>query len=209
MKGLILCGGKSSRMGTDKGLLKQDKLTWTEIAAQKLSNLDLPILVSISQQQLPAYSSLFKPDQLILDRNELAIGGPLLGLLSAHLLFPQQDLFVLACDMRDISLSLLKNLHNEYSEGNCEALVYSTENICQPMCGIYSSTGLARINDLFANQQLQKHSMMYVLERLKTIAIPVKEDDLACFINYNTPEELTGTSISTKSPLDPSHKGQP
>src|SRR4030095_3736406 len=208
MKGLILCGGKSSRMGTDKGLLKQDELTWTEIAAQKLAYLDLPILVSINAQQLPEYSSLFKPDQLILDRYDLNIGGPLIGLLSAHLQFPQQDLFVLACDMRDISLNLLQNLYNKYREGNCEASVYSTDNMYQPLCGIYSCAGLTRINDLAGNQQLQKHTMMHVLERLKTITIPVKEEDFARFINYNTPEELIGTSISTKSTFNASHKGQ-
>ena len=209
MKGVILCGGKSSRMGADKGLLKQDDQTWSQIATQKLIDLHLSVFVSINHQQKPAYSKLFGEHQLIPDRDDLHIGGPLLGLLSAHLQFPNDDLFVLACDMRDVSTRLLLDLLNNYNQGNYQALVFSTQHIHQPLCGIYSAPGLANIHTLLRQQQLQKVNMMHVLEKLDASFIPVQEKDLPYFVNYNTPEEFTGLSISTNSSFDASHKGQP
>lgn len=39
MTGIILCGGKSSRMGSDKGLLSTSGITWAETACQSWPHL--------------------------------------------------------------------------------------------------------------------------------------------------------------------------
>jgi len=47
MLGIILCGGESSRMGTDKGLLIKDQKTWTRATFEKLELLSIPVKISI------------------------------------------------------------------------------------------------------------------------------------------------------------------
>jgi molybdopterin-guanine dinucleotide biosynthesis protein A len=57
MRGVVLCGGQSSRMGTDKGLLLHQSITWVQQAISTLTQLNTPVLLSINEQQLIAYNN--------------------------------------------------------------------------------------------------------------------------------------------------------
>lgn len=188
--GLVMCGGSSTRMGTDKGLLKEGGQTWAEIAAGKLIALNLPVVVSVNEQQLPGYKQIFTKEQLIADKDIFGAKAPLFGLLSAHLQIRTKDLFVLACDIRDMTIAFMQALLEVYKRGTHEAYVYQTGERPQPLCGIYTGGGLHKIYALFQEGNLQRFSMMHALETLHTKYIPVPEESLAAFHNYNRPEEL-------------------
>lgn len=192
MKGIVLCGGASTRMGTDKGLLKEEELTWAELAAGKLSALNLPVFVSVNKAQVPVYEQIFSRKQLIVDNASFDEKAPLFGLLSVHLRFPNDDLFALACDIRDMTTTLMKGLFNEHKEETYEAYVYHTGDRPQPLCGIYTISGLRNTYNLYQKGQLKRYSMMYILELLQTKYLPVEEEDLTAFNNYNSPDELNG-----------------
>jgi len=188
MTGVVLCGGQSTRMNADKGLLQKNNITWAQHTANKFSDLHLPFIVSLNQQQPHFYASLFNAEKLLVDDKDMTVKGPLLGLLSVHQQLPEEDLFVLACDMQEITKDLLQNLLNAYKQGYDDAYVYITE--CpQPLCGIYTSKGLAKIYEL--HQQLKRYSMMHVLELLHTKYMKAGEDLFRCFTNYNSPEDIT------------------
>jgi molybdopterin-guanine dinucleotide biosynthesis protein A len=191
MKGVVLCGGQSTRMGADKGLLKLGNITWAELAASKLSSLQIPVSLSVHKEQAAVYSKIFSPGQLIIDNEALSIKGPLLGVLSAHQNFPDEDLFILACDMIEMSGSVLQDLVNNYQQVPFEAFVYTTSERIQSLCGIYSSMGLKKIHHLLQHSKLKKFSMLSVLELLNANYISVPEPLLHCFTNYNSQEELT------------------
>lgn len=190
MTGIVLCGGNSTRMGTDKGLLKEEEQTWAELAASKLTALHLPVVVSVNREQLQMYEQIFPADQLLADNDTFDAKAPLFGLLSVHLKLQSEDLFVLACDIRDMTTALMENLVNEYNQKTHEAYTYHTGDRPQPMCGIYTAEGLKRIYDLYRQGHLNRYSMMHTLKVLKTKYIPVKDEDCPAFNNYNTPEEL-------------------
>lgn len=190
MKGIVLCGGNSTRMGSDKGLLKEEEETWAEIAARKLAALNLPVFVSVNRKQVPTYSQIFPGEQLITDHPGFEKGAPLFGLLSTHLQLPGNDLFVLACDMKDMQPRLMQDLHTSFQTAPTEACVYHTGLRPQPLCGIYSADGLQKIHNLYKSRQLKKYSMMHVLEILNTTFVAVTAEDLPAFHNYNHPEEI-------------------
>lgn len=99
MTGVILCGGQSTRMGTDKGLIPCPEGIWARAAFNKMAALHLPVVVSINPSQYGEYSHFFSAAELITDDQSLSLAGPLLALLSVHRHIPAEDLLVLACDM--------------------------------------------------------------------------------------------------------------
>jgi molybdopterin-guanine dinucleotide biosynthesis protein A len=165
MLGVILCGGQSTRMGSDKGLLKLHANTWAQTAMDKMSTLSLPVVLSVNERQLADYAAIFPDTPLITDHESLKLKGPLCGVLSVHLRYPSEDMVVLACDMPLLDPVLLQNLLTSYrQEPASHAFVYTLDGEPEPLCAIYKSKGLAHIIQLYHSQQLPKHSMKYMLE---------------------------------------------
>jgi len=190
MKGVILCGGQSTRMGTDKGMLQKDATTWAQLAFNKLAALSIPVVVSVNEQQQNTYSNFFDASSLIIDDANLNIGGPLHGMLSVHTQFPSSDLLILACDMVAMETPVLQHLYNHSLTTNKEAIVFMNTGKAEPLCGVYKASGLQKIKVLYAQGELKRHSMMYVLELLGADYLNVPEEWVGCFDNYNLPENI-------------------
>jgi molybdenum cofactor guanylyltransferase len=190
MTGVVLCGGQSSRMGSDKGLLLHQSATWTQLAVDKLRHLQLPVVLSVNAQQYVAYSNLFQNLILVTDDSNLNVGGPLKGLLSVHLSKPDDDLMVLACDMRDMQPEVLEHLMTIHSENQKEAVVFRNGDMIEPLCSIYTAKGLCKVNEQYRHGFLKKFSMHAILQYLDTLYIPVPEAWQNCFRNFNTAADL-------------------
>lgn len=176
-------------MGTDKGLLKAGDETWAELAARKFKALDLPVLISVNAQQYPVYTQVFSAEELVVDNDEFTAKAPLFGLLSVHLQVPGKNLFVLACDIKNITTALMQHLVDTFYQSAAGVCVYRTGSLPQPLCGIYTAAGLKEINGLYQAGNLNRYSMMHVLDLLATYYIPVDEESFPAFANYNSPED--------------------
>lgn len=192
MLGIILCGGQSQRMGSDKGLMKLEEKNWAQSAIDKMSALNIQVKISVNEQQFPLYAEIFSKDNLIIDDKTLSIKGPLLGTLSCHLAFPSEDLFVLACDMPLMEISMLQSLYKKKEEQNSDAFVFTNDGEAEPLCGIYTAKGLAVTLTMFKNGVLIKHSMKFMLDHLTVSKIPLSEEEKKYFKNINHHSELNG-----------------
>ncbi len=193
MLGVILCGGQSTRMGSDKGLLKLHANTWAQTAVDKLTELQMPIIISVNKLQFNDYSTIFPAQQIVTDNDSLKIRGPLCAVLSVHLQYPKENLAILACDMPLMETELLKELLNLYhQQPSSDAFIFTNEGEPEPLCGIYKASGLASILHLYQSNQLPKHSMKYMLDHISTYSIPLKVEKKKCFRNFNAHAELNG-----------------
>lgn len=91
--GLILAGGKSTRMGSDKGLLEYHGKPQREYLFDLASKFCDQVFYSIREEQGQEFDS--KP--VIIDQNHYR--GPFNGMQSAHEVFPDVAWLVLACDL--------------------------------------------------------------------------------------------------------------
>jgi molybdopterin-guanine dinucleotide biosynthesis protein A len=192
MLGLILCGGQSQRMGSDKGMLKQEEKNWAQSAVDKMAALNIPVKLSVNEQQFPLYEAMFLKNDLIVDNNSLSLKGPLLGTLSCHLAFPNEDIFILACDMPLMEISIPSSLYKIYQQQNSDAYIFTNDGEAEPLCGIYTAKGLAFILAMLNKGELVKYSMKFMLEHLTVTKIPLREEEKKYFRNINTHSELNG-----------------
>ena len=193
MLGVVLCGGQSTRMGSDKGLLKLHANTWAQTAIDKLNNFQLSVVISVNKNQYEGYSSIFSTGLLVADNDSLQMKGPLCGVLSVHLKYPAEDILILACDMPLMEIDLIKELLVQYKEQpNCDAIIYTHDGEPEPLLGIYKAKGLAAVYELYETNQLPRHSMKYMLEHVPTYTIPLPDEKKKCFRNFNAHAELNG-----------------
>lgn len=192
MTGIILCGGLSTRMGSDKGLLQTDAAQWARLAAEKLKSLGLPVQLSINMAQNDNYAQQLPDLQRITDNAALPVKGPLLGLLSAHVTCPSEDLFILACDMPLITPHLLKELHQRYLQRTATVYLFENAGEPEPLCGIYTAAALEQVITLMREGRLTKFSMKFILDQLQVAALPVEASQKKYFQNCNAHADLNG-----------------
>lgn len=189
LTGLVLCGGQSLRMGTDKGLLQSGGKTWAQDTADKISALQLPVLISVHPSQQDRYITVFPENQLITD--SLPLRGPLAGLLTAHQYQPHNDWLVCACDLPHMTISILQQLQQAYTDfSEYDCFVFRNQGEWEPLCGIYTAKSLQKIKKLYDENNLPRQSMKFVLETCHTYTLEIADDATRkAFKNCNTPED--------------------
>jgi molybdenum cofactor guanylyltransferase len=193
MLGIVLCGGASSRMGSDKGLLPTNNGNWSGVMVDKLKSLNIPVAISVNQQQIVQYAASFENIEMIVDDDSILLKGPLAAVLSAHIKHPEEDLFVLACDMPLMEPIVLQALYNNYlKNSDNHGFVFTNYGEPEPLCGIYTSWGLAQIRKLYESGQLVKHSMKFMLDHLSVFQISIPENWKIYFRNFNAHADLNG-----------------
>lgn len=188
MTGVVLCGGQSTRMGQDKGLLEMNGATWAGVAEAKFDVCSLPYVFSVAAHHYSQYSKLFPQKLAICDDPALPVGGPLKGILSVHKQMPAEDLFVLAVDMPLMPAGLINTLMLAAQEQTGEAYFFKNGPQLEPLCAVYTAAALCRIYAMVASGTLGRFSMHHVLGLLQTKCISLHADN--AFLNCNTPDDL-------------------
>jgi molybdopterin-guanine dinucleotide biosynthesis protein A len=91
--GCVLIGGRSTRMGTPKHLLRRDGLTWLELIVHQLQG-QVEQVVLVGQGEIPA--SLARLPVVV---DAPGLQGPLAGVLAVFRYQPGVSWLVTACDL--------------------------------------------------------------------------------------------------------------
>lgn len=141
--GLVLSGGKSTRMGTDKGILPYHGIPQREHLYNLLGSVCEQVYVSIREEQQYDFSSEIN---VIADENKFK--GPFNGLLSAHNYAPDIAWLVLACDLPLIDLKALQQLVQERDSSKiATAFATSESKLPEPLCAIWEPKALQQSVD--------------------------------------------------------------
>lgn len=179
MDAIILCGGKSSRMGRDKASLAFQGETFLERVAGNLSR-DYPVLLAIGDH--PPYPGLRWPQ--IPDRD---LGqGPLAGMRAAMEYSSEEAFFVVTCDMPLVSGALAKYLEGHMDNGLDAAIPVGSGGRRHPLGGIYRRSSYPAISAALAAGERKVGA---VLEKLRVKYVEVDRALGRQLININTPED--------------------
>jgi len=178
--GVVMCGGQSQRMGTDKGLIKQGDTTWAQLGYNKLKQLDIDVLVSVNSSQITTYSNLFNTGDLVVDATN--ISGPLNGILSVHTRYPDKDMLILGCDITEMGIPTLKDLIAAYlTNSGHDYYTYHNNEFYEPLCAIYTAKALTKLKQ----SDLTNYTLQKILRSGNTNSLQVTNPE--AFTNHNTP----------------------
>ncbi len=183
---ILLAGGKSSRLGTDKAKVKLDgESVMIQTIAEKLSALSDDIVVSTNGRR---YEDITVSVRWATDVNPGA--GSLMGLYSGLLAVKYDYAIAVACDMPFINIELLKymmSLPRDY-----DALLPRIGDKTEQLHSIYSKSCLPKMQKFLDSGRLKitafidEINVKYISEDI----INRYDPQHLSFFNVNTAEQL-------------------
>jgi molybdopterin-guanine dinucleotide biosynthesis protein A len=198
--GIILAGGRSQRMGSDKASLPfHDKSLLAHVTSTLSKTKDLKeiCIVKADGQQLP--NDLNAKIPMVIVEDEISNEGPLIG-IAAGLKATSADIcFIVAVDMPWIQQSLLSYLSHiletaitKQSEKNI-LWVLPESSHPQPLCSVMHRNALPIIEEAIDNCVRAPGRL---IKELNAIRVPREE-----WITYD-PDELSFRDLDTPADLE-------
>ncbi len=179
--GLVLAGGKSTRMGKDKGLISYHGKAQREYMAEMLDELCSKTFLSFRADQNPDAKTDFP---ILKDRFEGL--GPFGAILSAFREEPEAAWLVVACDLPMLDKATLNRLLTERDSSQFATCYRSPVNAFpEPLVALWEPKAYP--------VALQFLAQGYSCPRKVLINSPVKElevSDGSKLLNVNTPEDM-------------------
>lgn len=180
--GIILAGGKSSRMGSDKGIVNLYGKKFIEhILEAVLPNVNEVIIIANNDN----YNNLgYK-----VIKDKIKDCGPLGGIYTGLMNSKTENNIVVSCDIPFINSDLVKYIIENTSNADITVPVYKG-NI-EPLCAIYTKRTSDQIFNLIMNKDLKIQNILkYFITKELFITKMQKFYTDKLFVNINTQEEL-------------------
>lgn len=202
LAGVVLAGGKSQRMGTDKAVLRFGEATLLERVVERVRACCDPVFVVASRPGCYSHLGL----TALVDR--WAGLGPLAGLDAGLRACPGGYAAVVACDLPFVRPKFLQGLARQ-AQG-ADAVVPVTDRP-HPLCAVYHRrvadvaevllrAGGGSLRDLLARLQVR-----YVPEE----ALRRWDPDLDSLLNVNTPEDYAQALARLQAELEAENSTPP
>ena len=181
---VILAGGKSSRMGSNKALLDFGGRPLIQVIADRIRSITDQILISSNDPS--RYEFLNFP--VIPDRYRGH--GPLAGLHAAMLWNTCALYIILACDLPNLQAPFLRRL-TSLVKGYDAAIPRTRDGLAHPLCAVYRRTCLPAVE----SSLLRGANKMIEILQQSSLSIRWVEPEEGRFedvelANINTPEDL-------------------
>lgn len=185
VSGVVLAGGKSSRMGTAKALLPFDDTPLIVHIVTGLKRLFAEVIVvAAADQQLPPLPATVVHD-------DVAYQGPVGGLCYGLAAVREEAAFVTSCDSVFLNPSLVLHLVSRLDD--YDVVVPQWDGRLQPLHAVYRRAVLPLLQTQLARGDLRPVSLF---DKVRTLR--VEEDEIrrldpegASFFNMNTPEQYS------------------
>lgn len=185
---IILCGGKSSRMGFDKSKYEINGKLLIEICAQKLSSIfEEVILVTKDVNK-------FKELRYKVIGDNAGDYAPIFGVYNGLLISKSHFSFIIACDMPVINLNYINYMIERINSAGTEldALISKNGRFIEPFYSFYSKSMLNKIKHNIDKKdyKITNSINMSNAEFINTEIIRLYTGSIDIFTNLNYPCDL-------------------
>ncbi|MCB0477840.1 MAG: molybdenum cofactor guanylyltransferase [Crocinitomicaceae bacterium] len=178
--GVVLAGGESSRMGTDKGLVQIDGKTMVEHVLETLKQVTEEVVIISNNKDYEQFGvSVFQ--------DEIKLRGPVGGIYTALKQAKHELVLVLSCDSPYVNAELL-----EYFLKQCDSNLINVvefEGKVYPLIGLYRKSDEKEFLKAMKEDRL-KLQLLNKMLGTKLIQIDSSKFDKKVFWNFNSPAEL-------------------
>jgi molybdopterin-guanine dinucleotide biosynthesis protein A len=195
---IILCGGKSSRMGQDKGsMIIQDKPMIKHILSTLNHQISEAIIVLNDSERIARYSEFINPQdyefRLVFVEDEIKNKGPLPGIMTGLSKIRSEYALILPCDSPYVSTKYIKTIFSEI-DTDYQAIVpyHDAENklkTSEPLHSIYNRNIIPQLEELINEDILAIKGLIEKIDT-KFVLIDNKKIEKKEFRNLNRPEDI-------------------
>lgn len=183
LHGLVLAGGRSTRMGQDKAALEYAGRSQLERAFALLEPLVARCFVSVRADQRADPLRARYPQ--ILDAAP-GLEGPIAGIVSALRAYPQAAWVVVACDLPFLDAGTLQHLLARRDPTRpATAFRSSRDALPEPLCAIYEPAALAGLEQFIAGGRNCPRKFL-----IQSATLLLDQPRAEALDNVNTPAEL-------------------
>ncbi len=181
--GLVVCGGKSTRMGTDKSMLNYHGQAQRYNLYDILNNLCDRVFISCNAEQAATI-----PDKyfVIVDDEQYGDIGPMVALLTAFDRHPEASFLVVGCDYPYLQEEELKRLIEVSLQANKSTCLYNIEHKnSEPLLSVYHNDTKVYLQKNFKLNQLSLRRFLdeisvHIIEPLNYMSI-ISIDNLQAY----------------------------
>ena len=185
--GIVLCGGRSTRMGSPKALLPFGSETMLQRVVRVLGTVVSPlVVVAAAGQELPAL-----PPSIVISRDEHEDRGPLEGLRAGLKGLPEsvETAYVTSCDVPLLVPQFVTRMVELL--GDHDIAVMEIDGFAHPLSAVYRRGTLPQVESLLA---ADRRRMVFLFDAVKTRRVQPSEmasvdPQLLTLRNLNTPED--------------------
>lgn len=153
--GLVVCGGKSSRMGSDKSLLQYFEKPQRYHVYDMLLPFCEKVFISCNAAQVNSIEDRYD----FIEDSFIDI-GPMAALLSAFTKFPENNILLIGCDYPFLAATELQHFLPE-CKGGLSAFYSEEEKIYEPLLAWYPSASFNGLKEMYKTKQF---SLQYFLK---------------------------------------------
>jgi molybdopterin-guanine dinucleotide biosynthesis protein A len=187
LAGVVLCGGKSTRMGAPKASLPFGPETMLQRVVRVLGTVVSPIVVVAAREQvLPEL-----PNNVIVTRDEREAKGPLEGLRAGLTALPASvdSAYVTSCDVPLLVPAFVERMIELLSDH--DIAVMEIDGFPHPLSAVYRRSTLPHIEGLLAKDRLRP---VFLFDAVRTRRVRPEEmvsvdPELRTLRNLNTRED--------------------
>lgn len=174
LTGIVVCGGNSSRMGTDKSMLQYYDEPQRYYIANLLRTFCSDVYISLNNNQDEVDSDKYK---IIRDKKEFESLGPMTALLSAYESLPDKNLLFIGCDYPLLTAGeLALFVHSIKEPAKAKTFFNEAENLYEPLLAYYPAGFKVELIEYFS---LGNNSLQRILTEINAEKyIPLNKDAL-------------------------------